>query len=83
MVDPLVSKLIVSREKSIKVIENELVKLRELLKQPMQEQTRMGLHNVEVVKVQRLEKLKAELAGFRQLQPELPLESNGKAPGRR
>lgn len=71
-------KLIASRQKSIAVIESEMVEYAKMADGHVAgSPARLALDSVVAVKRQRLEKLKAELAGFRALavdsrQAELP-----------
>lgn len=71
--DPIVAKLIVSREKSIAVIDKELVRLRELAASASPSGV-VAFESVIAVKQQRRDKLAAEVAAFRKSQPELPLK---------
>ncbi|AXH72213.1 MAG: hypothetical protein [Microviridae sp.] len=73
--DPILSKLILSREKSVKALEVDIAKLDKLASETRNPQVQASLVSVSAVKRQRLTKLLAELVGFRQAagaQVELP-----------
>lgn len=63
--DSMIAKLIVSREKSVKVLEAEVAKLDQLASQSRVPAVQASLEAVALVKRQRLVKLLAELAAFR------------------
>lgn len=64
--DSMIAKLIVSREKSIKVLVAEVEKLESLANSSKVAVAAASLRQVVAVKRQRLEKLEAELAGLRE-----------------
>lgn len=63
--DPIIAKLIVSREKSCKVLEAEIAKLESLASASRNPAVQGSLISVANVKKQRLLRLSDELAGYR------------------
>lgn len=64
--DSMIAKLIVSREKSVKVLQAELARLDALAAGSRVPAAQASLESVALVKRQRLVKLQDELAGLRQ-----------------
>lgn len=64
--DSMIAKLVVSREKSIKVLEAEVAKLEQLAASSRVPAAQASLLSVVQVKRQRLVKLEAELAGLKE-----------------
>lgn len=78
MVDSILAALIQSREKSIKVLEVEVGRLAQLASQARAPAVQASLTSVELVKRKRLDKLRSELASFREefnRQMELPVSA--------
>lgn len=63
--DPILSKLIVSREKSIAVLESDIERMDALVKSTKVASVAQSLLNVVNLKRTRLVKLREELVGFR------------------
>ncbi|AXH77988.1 MAG: hypothetical protein [Microviridae sp.] len=66
IVDPVIAKLIISREKSIETLETEVAQLSALVKAAKLPNVAKALEVVLRTKQQRLAKLKLELVGFKQ-----------------